>query len=305
MRQLRLPLAALILSCLLSTTALATAEFVYHEQTNNFVAAQTCTSGGADTTAGRYVANTDRGPAPGFQVFFHETYALRFKVEYQFFTNQARVYYTTDGSNPSGSFGTPFGTTRVAVAVYVAVYSDQRQGCQVVDILAASIPPQPAGTTVRYVVGAWPSGGPVNTSTLGMKTFNVTATDTAGNTTSRTIFYHVSYAVALLYDSNAGHGAGAQIRLKVQLRDGNGVNHSSPSVAVTALRITPRGNPAVTVREESGSFIFDPTLSYQGSPPGGYLYRFKADGLPSGEYDLVFMIQGDGLLHHAAPFRIN
>jgi hypothetical protein len=159
MRQSLLSVAACVLVCLCAQSALATANFVYHEQTANFVAAPTCPSGATDSACGRYVENTDRSGAAGFQIYSPESYTLRFKVEFQFFTNQLRVYYTTDGSNPSGSFGTPFGTTQVAVASYSCTYSDQTQSCQTVDIGTAAIPPQPAGTTVKYIVSAWHSGG--------------------------------------------------------------------------------------------------------------------------------------------------
>lgn len=57
-------------------------------------------------------------------------------------------------------FGTPFGTTQVAVATYSCTYDDQTQSCQIVDVVIGSIPPQPAGTTVKYIIGAWHSGGP-------------------------------------------------------------------------------------------------------------------------------------------------
>jgi hypothetical protein len=161
-----------VLVCLCSKAAWAAANFVYHEQTNNFVAAPTCPSGATDTGCGRFLENTDRSGAAGFQVFAPETYTLHFKVEFQFFTNQARVYYTTDGSNPCGSFGavgnvtqpngTPCGagnTTQVSVAGYTCTYSDQTQSCQVVDVVTGTIPPQPAGATVKYIVSAWHSGG--------------------------------------------------------------------------------------------------------------------------------------------------
>jgi len=108
----------------------------------------------------------------GFQIFAPETYTLHFKVEFQFFTNQVRVYYTTDGTQPCGSFGsvgnvtqpngTPCGagnTTQVSVASYTCTYSDQMQSRQVVDVTTATIPPQSAGTTVKYIVSAWHSGG--------------------------------------------------------------------------------------------------------------------------------------------------
>lgn len=159
MRKFWLMLSTSVVVCLLSTSALATANYVYHEQTSNFVATPTCPSGATDAACGRYTENTDRSGSAGFQIYSPESYTLHFKIEFQFFTNQLRVYYTTDGSNPSGSFGTPFGTTQVATASYTCTYSDQTQGCQVVDIGTAVIPPQPAGTTVKYIVSAWHSGG--------------------------------------------------------------------------------------------------------------------------------------------------
>ena len=172
MRKLLLTFAAGIVVCLTSANVSATANYVYHEQTANFVATPTCPSAGTDTACGRYVENTDRSGSPGFQIYSPETYSLHYKVEFQLFTNQARVYYTTDGSTPCGAFGTvgnvtqpngvPCGvsnTTQVSSASYTCTYSDQTQGCQIVDVLTASIAPQPAGTTVRYIVSAWHSGG--------------------------------------------------------------------------------------------------------------------------------------------------
>ena len=178
MRKRFLPLAAFALVCLFSADASATANYVYHEQTNNFVATPTddpgggCSGGGTDSSCGRYVENTDRSGAAGFQLYSPETYSLHFKVEFQFFTNQWRVYYTTDGSNPCGSYGSagnvtqpngnPCGasnTTQVATATFQCTYSDVSQSCQIVDVISASIPPQAAGTNVKYIVSAWHSGG--------------------------------------------------------------------------------------------------------------------------------------------------
>ena len=64
--------------------------------------------------------------------------------------NQARIYYTTDGSNPSGAFGVGNGTTQV-----VNVTFDHNFGSPVVDAVFGTIPAQPAGTVVKYIVSAW------------------------------------------------------------------------------------------------------------------------------------------------------
>ena len=174
MRKLLLPLAALALVSLSAATASATANYVYHEQTANFVAQPTCPSGGTDTACGRYVENTDRNTStPGYQIYTPETFSLHFKVEFQNFTNAARVFYTTDGTTPTANDNcvtSPFvqcnptatGTTQtinVASGPAACTYQDQNSGCQIVDVLAAQIPPQPAGTTVKYIIAAWHTGG--------------------------------------------------------------------------------------------------------------------------------------------------
>lgn len=80
---------------------------------------------------------------------------LAFKVEYQFYTNTAALYYTTDGSNPSGAFGVPSGTTQVVMANFDCTFG----GGQQVDVWKATIPGQNICTTVKYTMSAWHSGG--------------------------------------------------------------------------------------------------------------------------------------------------
>ena len=125
------------LSFLLLTAApvFATANYVYHERT-------TANPG----SGGQYVTTLNPSSA--------QTHPLRFKVEYQFYTDNARVYYTTDGSAPSGAFGTPAGTTAVLTGSYIGTF-----GGPAVDVVSATIPAQAAGTTVKYIVSAWHSGG--------------------------------------------------------------------------------------------------------------------------------------------------
>lgn len=77
-----------------------------------------------------------------------------FKIEWQFYWNEARIYYTNDGTNPSGSFGVGFGSTQVLNATF-----DHNFGSPIVDVVSATIPGQPPGTTIKYIVSAWHSGG--------------------------------------------------------------------------------------------------------------------------------------------------
>src|SRR5437016_3665896 len=82
-----------ILALASPSAALATANYVYHERTAN---------------------NPGCGTAPYVDVLVPTSSTavnLRFKIEYQFYTDNLRVYYTTDGSTPSGSKGVASGTT--------------------------------------------------------------------------------------------------------------------------------------------------------------------------------------------------
>ncbi|WP_338874437.1 T9SS type A sorting domain-containing protein [Spirosoma sp. SC4-14] len=123
--------------CISSGIVVAEANYVYHEQTQN-----TITSGCSQPFMS----------AATNAVYDNIAVTIGFKVEYQFYTDQVRVYYTTDGSTPSGAYGTGSGTTQVLVASYACTSSG-------VDVCTATIPALPAGTVVTYIVSAWHSGG--------------------------------------------------------------------------------------------------------------------------------------------------
>jgi hypothetical protein len=130
---------------------MATANYVYHEQTAN-----NPTAGSSSTTCPAGIQYVDNlSPLPT------QAYTLHFKVEYQFYTDQVRVYYTTNGSNPTGSYGAPGANTSVVTATYQCTFNAFGNN---VDVCAAAIPPLPAGTLVKYIVSAWHSptgsGGP-------------------------------------------------------------------------------------------------------------------------------------------------
>jgi hypothetical protein len=119
-----------------SASVFAEANYVYHERTND----------NPGCGANAYV--NDLNPTSS------EPVVLAWKVEYQFYTTNSWVYYTTDGSNPTGAFGVGSGTTQVVSGSYNCTF-----GGPVVDVLSATIPAQPNGTVVKYIIGAWHSGG--------------------------------------------------------------------------------------------------------------------------------------------------
>ena len=133
--QLLLPVVFAVAFAALTQVAQATANYVYHERT---MADPGC--------GGQYVTNLNPSSA--------QTYPLRWKIEYQFYTDNTRVYYTTDGSTPSGVKGVASGTTTVLTGAYTCTF-----GGPVVDVASATIPAQSAGTVVKYIISAWHSGG--------------------------------------------------------------------------------------------------------------------------------------------------
>ncbi len=128
----------IFISLCLGTKIFATANFVYHEQSLNNV-------GG---TCGTYLTSLSPTTADNIDI--------EFAIDYQNFTNRARIYYTTDGTNPSGSYGIPSGTTKVITANYFCSYNN---GVGMIDVVKGTIPAQPTGTLIKYIVSAWHSSG--------------------------------------------------------------------------------------------------------------------------------------------------
>ena len=166
----------------LPQVVLATANYVYHERTT------------ADPgCGGQYVTTLYPTSA--------QTHPLRWKIEYQFYTTDTRVYYTTNGAAPSGAFGVPSGSTLTVTGAYTCTF-----GGPVVDVASATIPAQPEGTVVKYIISAWHSGG-------GAEIFANSGEFSSPFTTSAaaTLFqYTVGSTTSLYWDSNgttAGAGA--------------------------------------------------------------------------------------------------
>jgi glycosidase len=117
----------------------ATATFVYHDP------AATNTALAPNNSA------TQRVP---FSPTNNQSVDIYVKVGYQFQINTCFIYYTTDGSNPEGAFGTGKGTTQVVQGFFVNHDSAQSN----IDWWKGRIPAQPNGTSVRYKVALFNGG---------------------------------------------------------------------------------------------------------------------------------------------------
>lgn len=95
----------------------------------------------------RVPARPDRG----------ETVEVWAKVGYQFFTTDGAIYYTTDGSDPTGAFGQATNGTAVPFTFSHLEWDESAQ--LDADWWSVTLPAFERGTEVRYRIGFWHSGG--------------------------------------------------------------------------------------------------------------------------------------------------
>src|SRR5207302_10199809 len=109
----------------------STPTWVYHEPSVTNTA-----SGGNGTTTQRVPLNPSSGQAVDIWV----------KVGYNFKTNHCFIYYTTDGSNPEGTYGTGKGSTQVVPGSWVANDTVDTPS----DWFKGTISAEAGGVQVRY-----------------------------------------------------------------------------------------------------------------------------------------------------------
>lgn len=250
LRRISTAILTLTLAAFGATSIFAEANYVYHEQTANAVAnpdrdaSPACS---ANAAKGVFVQNTDRAGTAGYQIYSTESYTLRFKVEFQFFTNEVRVLYTTDGTAPSATYSggalTPTGTTQQVAAAYSNTYRDCGLADQVVDVVTATIPQQPVGTTVRYIVAAWHNGGG-----------GIVYGNSAGAPCSGCGFYcSVSTCATNFQYTVVAPPSAANVTVAGRVLDAEGRGIANASVFMTA----PSGEQRMTVSSPFGFYKFD------------------------------------------------
>lgn len=85
------------------------------------------------------------------------------RIGYSFYYTDVAIYYTTDGSIPSGSRGIPTGTTQVlrSSAGQIQFVRNEPSGPGNIDWWRATLPANTRtyGQQIRYKIGSWHSGG--------------------------------------------------------------------------------------------------------------------------------------------------
>jgi hypothetical protein len=146
------------------------------------------------------------------------------------------------------------------------------------------------------------NGGPVNTGSLGLVAFTISATDRAGNPTTATSRYRLQYGVCLLYDETQAKKSGSTVPIKLQLCDAGGRNYSSSDISLHARGVMLLGTDDTGPAEDAGNanpdqaFRFDPALA-------GYIFNLKTTGYGMGVYGLTFTV-GDDPTIRVAEFRV-
>jgi N-acetylneuraminic acid mutarotase len=165
--------------------------------------------------------------------------------------------------------------------------------------VAASYACAPGSASIATCAGPVASGAPIDTGSVGTKSFTVQASDSSGNTSSQSVTYTVSYNLCLLYDPTQVYQSGSTIPIRLELCDASGADVSSTSISVTAVSVTQISTNVSDTPVASGNanpdnnFRFDATLG----AAGGYIYNLSTKGLATGTYALSFTAGSDPPRH--------
>ena len=84
----------------------------------------------------------------------NQTMSIAFKAEWVGYTTEARIYYTTDGSNPGGAYGVPDAGSSVVICALECSFCNCGPGGINVLAYKGTIPALPGGGTIKYIVSA-------------------------------------------------------------------------------------------------------------------------------------------------------
>jgi hypothetical protein len=129
---------------------------------------------------------------------------------------------------------------------------------------------------------------------VGTKTFNVMASDGAGNTAAQSVTYTVGYVINATFDQTKANKSGSTVQIKLQLLNAANVNQSSSAIVVTAVSVLhlPDNTPAPL--QAPGNSNPDLTFKLEGN---NYAFGLKTTGYAAGTYVLNFRAGSDPVIH--------
>jgi hypothetical protein len=141
----------------------------------------------------------------------------------------------------------------------------------------------------------------VVTSTIGTRTFTVTAVDAVGNVSTLSRSYTVGYRICLLYNPNKPSPKNSATPIKLRLCDASGANHSTASIELAAVTVDGVHTPPPFPGSSNTDFLFRFDTSSQ-----SYIYNLDSSQLPigKGSHTLEFSVDGEQLAPYVAPFAL-
>lgn len=146
------------------------------------------------------------------------------------------------------------------------------------------------------------SGAALDTTTVGVSAFTVSASDAAGNAATLTASYRVPYAICPLYDTTKVHKSGSTVPIKLRVCDATERNYSPPGVNLNIRGVQLLGTADIGPAEDAGNANPDQAFRYDAAL-AGYIFNLKTTGLPAGVYGLSFTAGDDPTLH-VVQFRV-
>jgi sugar lactone lactonase YvrE len=272
------------------------------------------------TTSGRYTVITDFKTANPQAISNKGPGFLKAPVGTNAFVN---IFVSYSPGDPTGTgetddgfsdYGFIIGVTGTPPTIAITTPPENNSGTYLLNQSVLANFSCTGGSVVKCL-GSVPNGSPIDTSSVGTKSFQVNAVVSAGPTAVKSDTYKVAYNTSgscLLYDPTKAAKGGSVIAIKLQVCDANGVDLSSPSIVLNAVGVVKTSGTITTTNvadagnaNPDSDFRFDSTLG----PTGGYIFNLKTvdpttgAALTTGTYELRFMITGDPTTH-AAPFQV-
>ncbi|HLI50147.1 MAG TPA: choice-of-anchor Q domain-containing protein, partial [Thermomicrobiaceae bacterium] len=145
-----------------------------------------------------------------------------------------------------------------------------------------------SGITAANCKGSVPSGQPVDTGTPGQHKFTVSASDNAGNTTTKSVTYTVAYATPSLPGSTTTVQRGYYALIRFAPEDVNGHDYASRNLKVTTVELDGDGQTIPFVHQ----FQF---AQLNGQP--GYQLEINTRSLAPGSWTLEVTIGNAATLY--------
>ena len=151
-----------------------------------------------------------------------------------------------------------------------------------------------SGLDNSKTTAAVPSGNPIDTKSIGTKQFTVSATDNAGNTTTKSITYKVVYKFGgflkpINADGSENYKLGSTIPVKFQLTDANNISVATARATLFYAKVT---NNVVGTTYEAISKSKDNSGNYFRYDDDQYIFNLstKNTGFTTGTYQITIVL---------------